>query len=274
MVGLGYAGRMHLSSLHVYPVKSCAGLAPDHARVEPRGLAHDRRWMIVDEAGQFLTGRQWPALVLLRASPSHDGLHLSAPAQRELFVPVPAADSACRRVTVWKDTVEAADAGDAAAQWLAQFLGRPARLVHMDARSHRPVSPTHAQPGDQVSFADAYPLLLISRASLDGLNARLAQPLPMQRFRPNLVVQGVDAPHAEDGWTRLRIGDIEFDAVKPCTRCVFTTVDPARGEFDPSGEPLRTLKTYRRSPAGITFGMNLIARGGGTLHVGDAVSLG
>ena len=264
---------MHLSSLHVHPVKSCAALSFDEARVEDRGLADDRRWMIVDEAGKFLTGRQLPALVLLHATPLPNALRLAAPGAGEFAVPVPDAIAPRRRVTVWKDDVDAADAGDAAAEWLSRFLGRAARLVHMDAASARPVSPTHAQPGDEVSFADAYPLLLISQASLDGLNARLAAPLPMSRFRPNLVVDGVATPHGEDAWRRLRIGAIEFEAVKPCTRCVFTTVDPARGEFDPSGEPLATLKTYRRSEAGITFGMNLIARGRGTLRVGDAVTV-
>lgn len=273
MVALGYAAPMHLSSLFVYPVKSGAALAPPQAQVEPRGLAHDRRWMIVDEAGTFLTGRQLPKLVLLRAAPGDHGVHLAAPGREDLFVAIPPATAPRRSVTVWKDRVDAIDAGETPAQWLSHFLGRTARLVHMDARAQRPVSPAHAQPGDEVSFADAYPLLLISQASLDGLNARLDAALPMQRFRPNLVVQGVASPHGEDAWRRLRIGGIEFDAVKPCTRCVFTTVDPARGEFDASGEPLRTLKTYRRSDAGITFGMNLIARGVGTLRVGDGVEV-
>jgi uncharacterized protein YcbX len=264
---------MHLSSLYVYPVKSGAGLGLEQAGVEPRGLAPDRRWMVVDEAGHFLTGRQLPALVLLQATPADGGLRLAAPGEDALFVPLPAADAARRPVAVWKDTVDAADAGEPPAQWLTRWLGRAARLVHMDARSQRPVAPAYSQPGDEVSFADAYPLLLISQASLDGLNARLERALPMRRFRPNLVVQGVDRPHGEDAWKRLRIGALEFDVVKPCTRCVFTTVDPERGEFDASGEPLRTLKGYRRSPAGITFGMNLIARGEGTLRVGDAVAV-
>lgn len=273
MVALGYAAAMHLSALHLYPVKSGAGLAPASATVEPRGLAHDRRWMIVDESGTFLTGRQLPKLVLLRGMPQGGGLQLAAPGMEDLRVDVPPASAPRRQVTVWKDTVDAVDAGEAAARWLAHFLGRMARLVHMDARAARPVSSTYSRPGDEVSFADAYPLLLVSQASLDGLNARLATALPMQRFRPNLVVQGVASPHGEDAWKRVRIGEVEFDVVKPCTRCVFTTVDPARGEFDASGEPLRTLKTYRRSEAGITFGMNLIARGTGTLRLGDGVEM-
>ena len=264
---------MHLSSLHLYPVKSCAGLAMDEARVETRGLAGDRRWMIVDAGGKFLTGRQLPALVLLRAVPGDGGVRLDAPGQPGLSVATPAADAPRRRVSVWKDEVDAVDAGDAPAAWLSRFLGREARLVYMDERAVRPVSPTHARPGDEVSFADGYPLLLVSQASLDGLNARLATPLPMARFRTNLVVDGVDVPHGEDGWKRVRIGAIEFDVAKPCTRCVFTTVDPLRGDFDPGGEPLATLKTYRRGDAGITFGVNLIARGRGSLRVGDPVDV-
>lgn len=263
---------MHLSALHLYPIKSCAALSPETARVEPRGLAHDRRWMLVDALGNFLTGRQLPRLVRLRALPTAAGLRLDAPGQDGIEVAVPAPDAPRRRVTVWKDTLDAADAGDAAARWLSALLERDARLVHMDATAVRPVKPAYAQPGDEVSFADGFPLLLISQAALDALNARLAVPLDMLRFRPNLVVSGT-APHAEDDWRRLRIGEIEFDAVKPCTRCVFTTVDAARGDFDPSGEPLRTLKSYRRGPDGITFGMNLIARGQGTLRVGDPVTL-
>jgi uncharacterized protein len=263
---------MHLSTLHIFPIKSCAALSPSEAIVETRGLAHDRRWMIVDAQGKFLTGRQLPRLVLLRATPSSTGLRLAAPGQAELDVATPPLDAPRRAVTVWKDGVDAVDAGDEAAAWLTRLLGRTVRLVHMDERALRPVRPDFAQPGDVVSFADGFPLLAISQAALDALNARLAEPLPMLRFRPNLVIAGA-TPHAEDGWRRVRIGQIEFDAVKPCTRCVFTTVDIERGDFDPSGEPLRTLKDYRRSPDGITFGMNLIARGSGTLRLGDAVSV-
>ncbi len=271
---------MHLSSLHLHPVKSCARLDVETLTIEPRGPRHDRRWMVVDADGRCLTGRELPRMVLIRATPHDDGLHLQAPEMPALRVPVPPSDGARMDVTIWKDRVDAALAGAQADAWLSRFLGRAVRLVHIDARSRRPVAPDYARPGDEVSFADAFPLLLISQASLDGLNAKLETPLPMARFRPNLVIAGC-APHAEDGWTRIRIGAIEFDVVKPCTRCVLTTVDPASGTFDASGEPLRTLKTYRRLPAGrspagrssagITFGVNLIARGTGSLRVGDAV---
>lgn len=263
---------MKLSALHIHPVKSCASLALTSAEVRPRGLAHDRRWMVVDGDGRFLTGRQSPRMVLLQAQPGPAGLTLRAPGLPDLVVTCPPTDAPRLAAQVWKDVVDGADAGEAAASWLSQFLGRTVRLVFMDATANRPVSPKHAKPDDMVSFADGYPLLLISQASLDGLNARLSVPVPMTRFRPNLVVSGSDA-HAEDGWHRLRIGDVSFDVVKPCIRCVFTTVDPTSGAFDPSGEPLRTLKTYRRSDSGISFGMNLIPRGRGLLRVGDSVEI-
>lgn len=263
---------MHLSALYLYPLKSGAALSPASAEVAARGLAHDRRWMIVDATDRFVTGRQVPALVRLRATPDADGVRLEHDAAPALHVSCPAPGAARRTVTIWKDRVDAIDAGDEAAAWLGATLGRQVRLVHMDAAAVRPVNPARARAGDEVSFADAYPLLLVSQAALDALNARLATPLPMSRFRPNLVVTG-SAPHAEDGWKRLRIGAVEFENIKPCVRCVFTTVDPARGEFDPGGEPLRTLKTYRRGPDGITFGTNLIARGRGMLRVGDPVEV-
>jgi uncharacterized protein YcbX len=261
-----------LAAITIFPVKSTAGLALDRALVEPRGLAHDRRWMVVDDGGRFITGRQVPALVLIAAAPRDGGIVLSAPGQPPLHVPAPTAGAARRPVVVWKDTVDAVSAGDAASAWLRVVLGRSAHLVAMDAAAHRTVDRGYAQQDDEVSFADGFPLLLVGQASLDALNARLAQAVPMARFRPNLVVAG-GAPHAEDGWRRVRVGAVAFDVVKPCTRCVFTTVDPQHGTFDPSGEPLQTLKTYRRTPAGVTFGMNLIARGTGAVAVGDPVAV-
>lgn len=264
---------MQLSAIHVYPVKSGAALCPGEALLEARGLAHDRRWMVVDATGRFLTGRQLPQLVRLRATPHEGGLWLDADGRRRIDVALPAADAPRMQVTVWKSQVDAARVDPAVDAWLSEWLGRDAHLVHMDAIATRPVRWDGAEERDEVGFADGFPLLLVSQASLDGLNARLSVPLPMLRFRPNLVIEGADAAHAEDGWRRLRIGGIEFIAARPCVRCVFTTVDPERGAFDPSGEPLATLKSYRRSSAGITFGMNLLARGHGRLRIGDEVTV-
>jgi uncharacterized protein YcbX len=260
-----------LAAIYLYPLKSCAPLALDAAIVEPRGLAHDRRWLVIDAQGKFLTGRQHPRLTLIRAQPDGDGLTLDAPGIPSLHLTAIATDARIE-TTVWKSRVQALQATAQAQRWISVFLGRPAQLVFMDAACARAVNPEYAKPGDEVSFADGYPLLLISQASLDALNAKLAEPVPMLRFRPSLVVAGTE-PHAEDGWKRIRVGEVEFDVVKPCARCVFTTIDFERGAFDPSGEPLRTLLTYRRIPGGVMFGQNLIPRGLGTLRVGEAVEI-
>lgn len=266
---------MRLSSLHLYPLKSAAGIAVETFDVLPRGPRHDRRWLVVDADGAFITARQVPEMVLIRAEAMGEGLRLSAPGRPDLDV-VPPSDGQRLRVSIWKDVVDAQRADPVADAWLSAYLQRPVRLVRMDAAARRAVEPAYAQPGDEVSFADGYPLLVISQAALDGLNARLADagraPVVMAQFRPNLVVADA-AAHAEDDWTRVRIGEVEFAAVKRCTRCVFTTVDPLRGARRDDGEPLNILKDYRRTPAGITFGMNLIPRGTATLRVGDPVTV-
>lgn len=261
-----------LASLHIYPVKSCAPLALDQAVVQRRGLAHDRRWMVVDDNGKFITGRQLPRLTLLSAVPLIGDLQLNAPGMPSLRLPQPPADAARLACVVWDSQVAAQTASADADAWLSAFLDQPCRFVYMDANAIRPTQAEYSRSGDEVSFADGFPLLLLSQAALDQLNAKLATPLSMLRFRPNLVVAGAD-PHAEDAWRRIRIGAVEFDVVKPCIRCVFTTVDFERGVFDGSGEPLATLKTYRRTPNGIAFGQNLIPRGDGMLLVGDAIEV-
>jgi hypothetical protein len=269
---------MRLSALYRHPLKSAAGLSVDALEVEPRGPRHDRRWIVIDAEGRFVTARQISQLVRVRAEALENGLRLSAPGLPDLDVASPPPNAPRLGVSIWKDTVDAPLVDPAADAWLSAFLQQPVRLVHMDAAARRAVDPAYAQPGDEVSFADGYPLLAISQAALDGLNARLdaagRAPVAMAQFRPNLVVADAVA-HAEDGWKRVRIGEVEFDAVKPCTRCVFTTVDPVSGRRRDDGEPLNILKDYRRTPTGITFGMNLIPRLGsrsvGILRVGDTI---
>ena len=263
---------MRLGALYRYPMKSCAPLATDSAMVEARGLAHDRRWLVVDASGRFITGRELPRLTLVRAEPAPaGGLSLQAPGTAPLHVDPPTGDARLA-VTIWKSDVLARPCDAGADAWLSSFLGVPVRLVHMDADVHRPMTSSHARPGDEVSFADAYPLLLVTRAAVDLLNTKLAAPVSILRFRPNLVVDGAPA-HAEDGWSRIRVGEVEFEVGKACVRCVFTTVDPARGERDAAGEPLKTLIGYRRGPDGVTFGRNLIPRSLGAVRVGDPVEV-
>jgi uncharacterized protein YcbX len=262
-----------LASIHIYPLKSCAPFALRSAEVEARGLAQDRRWMVIDANGKFLTGREHARLTLIRALPNADGsLHLDAPGKSGLRVPIP--DTYGERVAtaVWGSPVSPLLADETSNAWLSTFLGKQVRLVHMDSECVRAIDPNYASPADTVSFADGFPLLLISQAALDLLNSKLAAPISMLRFRPNFVVDGSEA-HAEDDWKRIRVGEVEFDVVKACVRCVFTTVDFERGERDPSGEPLRTLIGYRRGEKGVTFGQNLIPRGRGVVRVGDTVTV-
>ena len=238
-----------LSHINLFPVKSCAPLTPAEGHVEWRGLRGDRRWMIVDAEGRFLTARKHPRLVLINAQVEGANLRLNAPRMPELELQ-PAPSGAGLKVRVWRDDVLGRAATDSADAWISRYLGFPARLVYMDEQTERAVDANYARPGDIVSFADGFPLLLISQASLDLLNSKLASPLPMLRFRPNLVVNGTDA-HAEDGWHRR-------SSLRP---------------IDAAGEPLRTLLGYRRTPNGIAFGQNLIPRGTGTLALGDAVEV-
>jgi uncharacterized protein YcbX len=263
---------MHLQSLHLHPLKSAAAIDVATFDVTPRGPRGDRRWLVVDANQRCITARQQSEMVLIRALPDGDGLQLAAPGMPVIAVAAPPAEATRVRVRIWDDEVEALTAGEHANDWLSTYLGRPVKLVHMDAHCRRPIDAAFSRPGDEVSFADGFPLLVISQAALDALNAKLPSPVTMARFRPNLVIAGSVA-HVEDEWRRVRVGSLEFDVVKPCTRCVFTTIDPSTARRDPHGEPLRTLKTYRRTAAGITFGMNLIPRNSGRLHVGDAIEV-
>ena len=265
-----------LASIHIYPLKSGAPLALDQGVVESRGLAGDRRWMVVDANGKFITGRQQPRLTLVSALPDGGALQVTAPGMPALTLAPPPADSARIDTDVWGAAVRPLLGNAASHAWISAFVGVACRLVYMDDACTRRVKAKYGgkygTDDDVVSFADAFPLLLISQAALDQLNARLAAPVPILRFRPNLVVSGT-TPHAEDGWKRIRIGAIELDVVKACVRCVFTTVEFERGAFDPSGEPLRTLLKYRRGDEGVTFGQNVIPRGRGILRRGDAVEV-
>lgn len=252
-----------LAGLHVYPVKSCRGIALAEALVTETGLEHDREWMVVTPGGRFLTQRELPRLALIGTRLEHGALWLSAPDAAPLEVPLGHAGTPVE-VVVWRDRCAARDAGEAAARWLGDVLGRDARLVRFDAAHRRRSDP--AWTGDArayAQFADGYALLAISTASLDDLNSRLAKPLPMDRFRPNLVLDGAP-PYGEDTLGEFRVGgQVRLRAVKPCTRCATTTTDQDTGEVD-GVEPLETLKTYRwnASLRGVEFGQNVIVLAG------------
>lgn len=256
-----------VSALYIYPVKSCRGIAVDRAEIGRRGFALDRRWMVVDGSGRFITQRDTPALCRVATVLAGDCIRLQHPEAGEFELPVSYDAHDELEVSVWSYRGPALRHA-AASAWLSRAIGRECSLVHMAERHQRPVNPERGRPGDIVSFADGYPFLLISEESLADLNARLAEPLSMQRFRPNIVVRGV-APYAEDDWARLELGDLGFRAVKRCDRCVVTTLDPQTGEA--GKEPLRTLARYRMSDGKVWFGMNLIHDQTGWLEVGASV---
>lgn len=261
---------MHVSQLFVYPVKGVRGNAVAEVEIEPRGPVGDRRWMLVDGEGVFLTQRRFPRLALVQAACRDGGLRLEAPGQSPLDVPTPDASGVRRCVRIWRDEVPALEAGPAAHAWFSRFLGQDVHLVYMDQGARRPVDPVYGQPTDEVSFADGYPLLLTAEASLADLNARLPAPVTMRRFRPNVVVAG-SAAFAEDTWREIRVGEVVFRVVKPCARCAVTTVDPETAEV--GQEPLRTLAQFRRRDGQVFFGQNLIPATAGVIHVGDRLTI-
>ena len=212
---------IRVDGLFIYPVKSCRGIEVDSARVAATGFEWDRRWMVVGEDGRFLSQREHPRLALVEARLADDRLILSAPHLADLHVLFETEPLSPVRVTVWRDECNAVDEGAAAAAWFSDHLAITTRLVRLADDNSRPLGSTAAQPGDRVSFADAYPFLLLSQGSLRELNSRLNLPVPMDRFRPNIVVEGC-RPHAEDDWGSVRIGEVDFAVAKPCSRCVVT----------------------------------------------------
>lgn len=264
---------MKVTEINIYPIKSTRCIALNESVVLARGLPWDRRWMLVDENNKFVTARQHPALATVQTKIDGDSLVVVAGDAEVLHLPLRPQQRETAQVTLWRDSVDAVLANTGADTWFSDFLGISCRLVQMTDELTRGVDQDYGQPGDEVSFADGFPLLLITEASLADLNSRLDNPVDMRHFRPNLVVDG-DIPYAEDRWQRFRVGEVEFEGVKNCSRCVFTTVDPDRGTKSPDKEPLRTLSTYRRRPeGGVFFGQNLIPRGSGVIRVGDPVTL-
>jgi len=276
-----------LTALNLYPIKSCAGIALREATLTPAGLMveniYDREWMVVDEKGEFMTQRGHPKMSLIVPRIKADTLEVRAPGMLRLEIPLdlPHLDNAHTvEVKVWNDTVMAYDCDHTTATWFSNFLGVPCRLVRFHNEAKR-IANTGWTGGIEAPtlFSDGYPVLVISEASLEDLNEKLqAQgraPLPMNRFRPNIVVSGIDA-FEEDYAEALRIGAAKLKPVKPCPRCPIPSIDQTTGEIGP--DPLDVLRTYRANPnvdGGITFGMNaiLLDGEGEILRIGQQVEV-
>jgi len=259
-----------LSALNIYPVKSLGGISLNEAEITDRGLKHDRRWMIVDSDEKFMSQRSHPQMAMLKAKISHNKLILSHKTEdvSPLVIPIKVSYSETAIVNIWDDLVTAFLVGKYADEWLSDILDSKCRLVYMPDETQRFVDRSYAAQNEIVSFADAYPFLIIGQSSLDDLNSRLDEKLQMNRFRPNLVFSGGE-PYEEDSWKKFRIGDIIFEAVKPCSRCSTITVDQETAEV--TAEPLKTLATYRAVDNKVMFGMNLVHEGNGKVNVGDEI---
>jgi uncharacterized protein YcbX len=263
-----------LTAINFYPVKGLKGIALEQAHCTDRGIAHDRRWMVVDAEGIFISQRSHPRMATVWTDLSDGMLVLSAPDEDSVEIPLEPPPAASMKVQVWNSIVDAIPASRTADLWLSNYLESPCRLVYMPDDSVRYSNNKYAGDGNRVGFADGYAYLAIGESSLADLNSRLAAKnhpaLPMNRFRPNFVLSGTD-PYAEDRFGEVRVGSAAFRGVKPCGRCQVTTTDQATGEVT-GPEPLLTLSGYRDSPEfGQMFGMNMVSVRAGTVRVGDSV---
>lgn len=285
---------MHISEINIYPIKSLKGISLQSAVVERRGLRHDRRWMLVTPDGMFFTQRDFPHMALIEVAVSGGGLDVLSPRAGAMHVPFEPDRGERKRVTVWGSVCDGLIYNGVVSEWFSDAIGLDCRLALMPETTERHVNPRFDKGKDIVSFADGYPLLVIGEASLADLNKRIAdgyrdeeppEPLPMNRFRPNLVVAD-GKPFAEDTWDRIAAGEGIFRSSKPCERCVVTTIDQSKGEFA-GKDPLKTLATYRMAkdvmpgryvelgltPNNVVFGQNLIPENPGVeIRVGDEVS--
>jgi uncharacterized protein len=259
-----------VTQIVVYPIKSCRGLALDQAVVTRRGLAGDRLWMVADDGGRLLSQRNEPGLGRIAARFDRDRLVVSAPGAADLDLPLTVTGPRIP-IEVWKyrGPAEVHEEGSA---WFSSVLGRRATLVHMPDDVERPLDPRYGRPGDAVSFADAYPVHLITEESVADAASRAGQPLEVPRFRPNVVVRGAPAPFDEDDWRRVHVGASPLRYAKRCERCVMTTIDPVSGERGP--EPLRSFARYREQNGAVVFGVYLVPEEiGGVVRVGDPVTV-
>lgn len=263
---------LQVSELYIYPVKSLGGIAVNSAALTDRGFEYDRRWMLVDHENRFFTQREIPQMALLQIALSKEGLTVRPKHQinNSLFIPYEPENEETCTVTVWDDQCDARFVSSQADEWFSEMLSTPCRLVYMPDTTQRLVDTRYAHNLEITSFADGYPLLLIGQASLDDLNQRLSSPVPMNRFRPNIVFTG-GTPYQEDEMKSFSIAGVSFSGVKPCARCPIPTIDQdtaARGK-----EPLATFSLYRRRENNVYFGQNLLFNGAGRITVGDIISL-
>lgn len=269
-----------VAELWIYPVKSCGGIARQHVEVTPQGFKGDRQWMIVDAQGKFLTQRDYPQLARVQPQLTTTELTLTFDKFTPLKLPVQQSGK-WRSVTIWRDQTRAIDQGREASQWFSEVLQTPCYLVRQSPEYHRPINPKYALWDNQsVSFADGYPILVTATASLDDLNQRLiaqyqdpSQAVPMDRFRPNVVIE-TPIPFMESDWSQVQINQVILALVKPCSRCLVTTTDQHTGDRHPLQEPLATLSRFRQVPQqGILFGENAIPLQTGILKLGDVVQI-
>ncbi len=267
---------IHLSQISIYPIKSTASIELSSSWVDDLGLSFDRRFILTDDKCQFITARTEPKLCLIQANLTATGLILTAPDMPKLIINYAQFSDLYQTVFVWKDHINAQQGNSEHHQWFSRYLNRPCQLLHFGELSKRNVPETSSR-SNQLAFADGYPLLLISQASLDDLNKRSSLPVTMSQFRPNIVIDNCEA-FAEDTWSHIRIGEVEFELRKPCSRCIFTTINPETGEKHLQQEPITTLKKYRQAADGdlrgeILFGQNLIPLNQGQIKVTDKVTV-
>jgi uncharacterized protein YcbX len=256
-----------VTDLLVYPIKSLGGMSVSAALVGDRGFEHDRRWMLIDESNRFVTQREFPEMALLKASIANEILSVRDSRDgASIQIPLSSPSGSALQVNIWDDQCSALLVEGESTQWFSKRMGRPLRLVYMPDASHRLVDKDYANQGEITGFSDGFPILIIGQSSLDDLNCRLEKPVPMDRFRPNIVFSGGDA-FEEDSFRVFRIGDVRLQAVKPCARCVLTTTDQETAQR--SAEPLKTLAGFRKANNKIYFGQNLLAESRGWIRVND-----
>lgn len=265
---------LKLSEIWIYPVKSLGGIALQQSKVTDRGLEYDRRWLLVDENGCFITQREYPKLALFQPEITGDFLRISHRVLQESIAvslyPIFSETTATTKVTVWEDVVEAFEVSSEASDWFSKILGFKVSLVYMPDASLRKVEADYSvTPNDVTSFSDGFPFLIIGQSSLDDLNSRMAKAVPIRRFRPNFVFSGGEA-YEEETWREFTMGALSFYGVKPCGRCIMTTVDPESGKFS-GKEPLFTLSKYKNVGNKVIFGQNVIAQQQGSIAVDDVV---